>query len=284
MTRSIPNRRSFLQAAGMATLGLSVASGLTSAEEKRKEENDLFGGFTLGIQSYTFRAFPCEQALKHTQDLGLHCAEFYGGHIPITDDADKINAARKLCKEYDITPVAFGVERFTKNHDENRKKFEFGKALGIKTLSADPDPDSFDSLDKLVDEYKISIGIHPHGPKHRYPNATVILEAVKDHNPLIGTTLDTGHLIKVDGLDPAEEIRKMGPRNFGLHLKDHDSKAGHDVIFGQGRLDVLAILKALRDVKFKGYISIEYEYHEQDPSDDVKACVEVFKEAVKKLN
>ena len=31
-------------------------------------------------------------------------------------------------------------------------------------FSADPDPDSFDSLDKLCDEYKIAIGIHPHGP------------------------------------------------------------------------------------------------------------------------
>ncbi len=34
-------------------------------------------------------------------------------------------------------------------------------------FSADPDPDSFDSLDKLCDKYKIAIGIHPHGPQAR---------------------------------------------------------------------------------------------------------------------
>lgn len=281
MSESSVNRRSFLHSAGAATLGLSVAAGAIQSKEEKKQ--DAFGGFVLGAQSYTFRAFPLEQALKRTQELGLRYAEFYSGHIPITDDAAKIKAVQKLCKEYEITPVAFGVERFTKDHDENKKKFEFAMALGIQTLSADPDPDSFDSLDKLVELYKISIGIHPHGPQHRYRDAKVILEAVKDHHPLIGTTLDTGHLIKVDGLDPAEEVRKMGARNFGLHLKDHDVKAGHDVIFGEGRLDVLAVLKALREVKFMGYIAIEYEHHEKEPSEDVKACVQVFKDAVKKL-
>ena len=237
----------------------------------------------LGVQSYTFREFSLEQALKRTQELGLKYCEFYSAHIPITDDADKIKAFLALCKEYTVTPVAFGVENFSKDHDKNKKKFEFAKALGLKTLSADPDPDSFDSLDKLVDEYKISIGIHPHGPKHRYPNAETILKVVKDHHELIGTTLDTGHLIKVDGLDPVEEVRKMGARNFGMHLKDHDVKEGHDVVFGKGRLDVAGILKALVEVKFKGYIAIEYEHNSKEPTEDVKACLDVFKDAVKKL-
>ena len=57
------------------------------------------------------------------------------------------------------------MQGFTKDHDENKKIFEFGKALGLKAFSADPDPDSFDSLDKLCEEYKIAIAIHPHGPQ-----------------------------------------------------------------------------------------------------------------------
>jgi hypothetical protein len=42
-------------------------------------------------------------------------------------------------------------------------------------------------------------------------------------------------------------------------------------------------LKALQDVKFTGYISIEYEANEDDPSSDVKRCISYFQEAVKKL-
>jgi inosose dehydratase len=115
------------------------------------------------------------------------------------------------------------------------------------------------------------------------------MEAVKDHNALIGSCLDTGHLIRAaqlgKKLDPAEEVRKMGARNFGLHLKDHDNKQKTDVVFGKdgGVLDMVALLKALREVKFKGHLSIEYEAKEEEPTEDVAACVAVFKESVKKL-
>src|SRR5262249_13333007 len=252
---------------------------------------DAFGGFKLGAQSYTFREFDLEPALKRMKDLGLRYAEFYQKHAPAGSSPKQIDALLKLCKEYDVTPLAWGVQHFSKNTDANRKLFEFGKSLGIKMFSADPDPDSFDSLDKLCEEYKIAIGIHPHGPQgkkeHRWYSAQVILKAVKDHNPLIGSCLDTGHLIRAaqlgDKLDPAEQIRLMGARNFGIHLKDHDNKRHTDVVFGQGVLDVPGVLKTLREVKFQGLISIEYEAHPKDPSADVQACVQVVKESVKKL-
>jgi inosose dehydratase len=281
------DRRRFLQS-GAAALGLSALPNLLSAEEKKE---DAFGGFKFGAQSYTFREFNTEQTLKRMQDQGLHYVEFFQKHAPINSSPAQIAALLKLCKEYQVTPLAWGVQSFSKNTDANRKVFEFGKRLGIKMFSADPDPDSFDSLDKLCDEYKIAIGIHPHGPQgkklHRWYSAQIILKAVKDHNPLIGTCLDTGHLLRAaelgQKLDPAEQIHIMGARNFGIHLKDHDSKRHEDVIFGKGPLDVLGVLKALRDVKFDGMISIEYEAHPKDPSADVRACVAVVKEAVKKL-
>jgi sugar phosphate isomerase/epimerase len=77
----------------------------------------------------------------------------------------------------------------------------------------------------------------------------------------------------------------MGDRNFGIHLKDHDNKRKTDVPFGDptGVLDVLGVLKALKEVKFAGYISIEYEANPQDPTADVKKCLDYFKEQVKKL-
>jgi inosose dehydratase len=282
------SRRRFLQAGAMTTLGLTGVPAFLRAEDKK----DLLAGFTLGVQSYTFRNFDTEPALKRTQDLGLHYVEFYQKHAPLDSTPEQIKALLNLCKNYDITPIAWGVQGFSKDHDANKKIFEFGHALGIKHLSADPDPDSFDSLDKLVDEYKISIAIHPHGPQgggklHRWYSAEIIMDAVKNHHELIGSCLDTGHLIRAaqlgKKLDPAEQVRVMGARNFGMHLKDHDNQKDTDVVYGQGVLDVPAVLKALKDVKFKGYISIEYEANPDEPSPDVRACVEIFKEAAKKL-
>ena len=247
-------RRRFLQAGAVASVGLTGLPALLDAQDKKEER---FGGFTLGVQSYSFREFDTEEALKRTQNLGLHAIEFYQKHAPLQSTPAQIKALLRLCDDYGIKPVAYGVQGFKKDHEANQKTFEFGKALGIKTFSADPDPDSFDSLDKLVEEYQISIAIHPHGPigrgkLHRWYSAEVIMAAVKDHNALIGTCLDTGHLIRSaqlgKKLDPAAEIRIMGARNFGIHLKDHDNEKHTDVVFGKGVLDVAGVLKALREV------------------------------------
>lgn len=280
------DRRSFL--AGTAALAASAVLPRVGTAA----DPDPYGGFTVGIQSYTFRNFDLDGALKRTQELGLKYAEFYSKHIP-QQTGDKLKAIQKLLAEYGVTPVAYGVQRFTKNHDDNKKQFEFGAALGIKAFSADPDPESLESLDKLCAEYKIAIAIHPHGPSgkgmHRWRDAEMIMKAVKDHHPLIGTCLDTGHLIRAAQLDikldPAEQVKIMGARNFGLHLKDHDNKRKTDVPFGDpaGVLDVTGVLKALKAVKFTGYISIEYEAKADNPTADVKACLDHMKAAIKKL-
>jgi sugar phosphate isomerase/epimerase len=279
------SRRSFLKASAAAGAALLAPRGLAAADE--------FAGFKLGVQSYTFRNFDLEPMLKRTQELGLKYAEFYSKHIPPNSPPEKIKAILALCKDYDVTPVAFGVHGFSKDHDANRKSFDFGKAIGIKSFSADPNPDSFDSLDKLCEEYQIAIGIHPHGPsgkgRHRWYSAEVIMKAVKDHHPLIGACLDTGHLIRMaqlgEKLDPAQQVRLMGERNFGMHLKDHDNKKKEDVVFGspEGVLDIPAVLKALREVKFRYAISIEYEANPSDPSPDMKKNVAAVKEAASKL-
>jgi inosose dehydratase len=275
-----------------AITSTAALAALAATQTKSRAAAD-FNGFTVGIQSYTFRQFSLEQALKRTQELGLKYAEFYRGHIPTDSAGDKLKQIKKLCAEYGVTPLAFGVEGFSKNHEANKKIFAFGAELGIKYLSADPTPDSFDSLDKLVAEYKIAIAIHPHGPsgksKHRWYSAEVILEAVKNHHELIGTCLDTGHLIRMaqlnEPLDPVKQIKVMGARNFGLHLKDHDNKRKTDVVYGDptGVLDVPGVLKALKEVKFGGYISIEYEANAANPSPDVTKCVDYLKKAAEKL-
>jgi sugar phosphate isomerase/epimerase len=284
------NRRQFL-GAGATALTLAVTHSIRG---DAKKEDDPFGGFKLGAQSYTFRNFNLEKALQQMQKLGLKYGEFFQKHCPLTDKPEAIKAFLSLCKEYEVTPHAWGVQGFTKNQDSNKRIFDFAKALGLKMISASPSKDSFDSLDKLCDEYKIAIGIHPHGPVGRkgeekldpWYSAEIILEAVKDHHELIGACLDTGHLIRAaqlgKKLDPAEQVRVMGMRNFGMHLKDHDNERHTDVVYGKGALNVPAVLKALREVKFQGMISIEYEANPDNPSPDVKACVAVFQEAAKK--
>jgi inosose dehydratase len=284
------SRRRFLKAS--AAVGAAAIPALGQAAAVRQERDPL-GGFTVGVQSYTYRRFTLEKALGEIQNLGLRHVELYNGHVPLNATEAQLKAVRGLLEKHRITPIAFGVESFSKDHDANRRKFEFGRRLGVRYLSADPSPDSFDSLDKLVAEFNIGIAIHPHGPQgkelHRWYSAEELMKAVRTRHRLVGSCLDTGHLIRSAQdpfnrkLDPAQQVRHMGARNFGLHLKDHDNKRRTDVVFGRGVLNVGGVLRALREVKFAGYIAIEYEANENNPTPDVRACMDVFRDAVRKL-
>lgn len=277
----------------MLRTGVAVGVSATIPSLATARDENPFGGFTVAIQSYTFRKFNLEQACKRMSASGVHFGEFFRNHIPTDAKPEGIKTALKVCGDHGIKPVAFGVEAFTKDHAANKARFDFAAALGIKYLSADPTPDSFDSLDKLCAEYKIAIAIHPHGPsgkgRHRWWSAETIMAAVKDHHELIGTCLDTGHLIRMaqlgEKLDPAQQVKVMGARNFGMHLKDHDNKRQTDTLYGKdgGVLDVGSVLKSLKDVKFGGYIAIEYEAKPEEPTEDVKALVGQIKEAIAKL-
>jgi inosose dehydratase len=285
-THVLPTRREFL-----ATTAAATAAAVGAA----RGADASFGNWNIGAQSYSFREFNLEQALKNYQTLGLKYAEFFNRHVPLESTPEQLRAILNTCKQYGVTPAAYGVQSFSKNHDANRKNFELGKALGLKYLSADPNPDAFDSLDKLVEEYKIAIGIHPHGPSgrgtrmtmHRWYSAEVILPAVKDHHPLIGTCIDTGHILRCvlmdKKLDPADQIRKMGARNFGLHLKDFNFDSKDECIIGKGMLNVEEVLKALKEVKFTGYINLEYELNSKNPTPDMAVGLKALEAAVKRV-
>src|SRR5262249_18313638 len=114
------SRRRFLQAGAAATLGLAgLPAVLRAAAKDEPKKAAPFDGSNRGVQSYSFRNSDLEPALKRTQTLGLHYIELYSKPLPLNASAEQIKAVIKLCKDYDVTPVAYGVERFTKNDDEN---------------------------------------------------------------------------------------------------------------------------------------------------------------------
>ena len=60
------------------------------------------------MQSYTYRNFDLEPALKRIKDCGLNYVEFYQKHAPRESSPEQIQALLKLCKEYAVTPLAWG--------------------------------------------------------------------------------------------------------------------------------------------------------------------------------
>ncbi len=280
------SRRWFLQrtlvaAAAAGATWFEVPKILAKESQGRADSLRKYGGFPMGIQSYSLRGFGVvgpEGALQKIQYLGLHWVEFFGGHYGITPDAKKIADMNALLAKHDLSPSSHGVNAFTKDHAKNEVIFKFAKAAGIRNLSADPTPDSFESLDKLVAQYDVRIAIHNHGPGARYNKPEDSLKAVEGHDRRVGFCADLGHYIR-SGYDAAEVVEKLGGRLYGVHLKDFAEKKGNakGVILGKGQMDVLATFKAMRKVKFPadGALSLEYEENPKDPMADIRACLEV---------
>lgn len=274
MSQSIASRRAFL-AASAATCGAVALGRVAGAKEPLP--------LTLGIQMYSLRSFPVDKALDMVKELGLTRVEFYPQMLPVTDDAEKIAAFRKNLADRGLVLSGYGVNGFGKNADANRKVFEFAKAIGTSIILADPAPDSFESLDKLVKEFDMRIAIHNHGPTHRYNKVLDVVSAIEKYDRRIGACADFGHYLR-SGERPLDVIRALEGRLYGVHLKDHaEMKANaKGVILGKGLIDVPAVMKALVDTGFPadGSLSLEYEENAGNPLADLKECVAAARAAL----
>ena len=276
------SRRQFLatSAAGAATL-----AGVSSVSAA-----DAYGGFKMGVQSYSLRGFDAVTALKHTKTLGLKYWEAYPRHVPMGTLPDHVAKQRKMLADADVQLIAYGVLGFDGNETKAREAFDFAKAMGIVSLSANPKKDNktFDLLDKLCEEYKVAIAIHNHGPNALYDKISDTVDMVKDRHPLIGGCVDTGHYLRSDE-EPVEAIERLGKRTFGVHLKDvktvveGDKRQKHFKILGEGDLDVLGCLKALKKLKYQNCLSLEYEENPSNPLSDIEVCLKTVRDAAAKL-
>jgi sugar phosphate isomerase/epimerase len=281
-------RRRFLTLSAAAAAGASwfdtaqilQAAGLADVK-------DPFGGFPVGVQSYSLRNFETPEVVRHLQGMGVHYTEFYGKHLDPKSSDDNIAETLKLLESANIKLAGHGVHGFSKNHEANKALFAFAKKAGVRVITADPAPDSFDSLDKLVAEYDIRIAIHNHGPNHRYDKLSSVTEAVKGRDKRIGACVDCGHYLR-SGEDPVKCVLELNERVYGVHIKDEketNTPKSANVVIGKGHLDVVGLFRALRQVKFPadGALSLEYEANPANPIDDMKACLEVAKEAIAKV-
>jgi sugar phosphate isomerase/epimerase len=260
----------------------SVAAGLPLTAYALRSFSAEGAEYALGSQSYSFRNFDTAGALDQLKQLGLSHMEFCAVHFPPDPANPKLQEIKAQIAAAGITMPAYGVEAFGADAEANRKKFEFAKAMDIAILTADPDPDSFDSLDALTKEFGIAIAIHNHGPGARYDKVDDTLQAVAGRNPLIGACLDTGHCIR-SGEKPHEVIKELGGRLISLHLKDW-VHGGAEQIVGKGDLDIVACAKALKAINFAGPIMLEYEESPDNPVPDMKQGVANWLDAVKQAN
>ena len=222
----------------------------------------------LGAQSYSFRNFDYLGAIRCLKRLGLNSIEFCNVHFPPDPANPALPGIRNQIAQEGVKVRCFGVEAFTGGHEANRLKFEFARDLGVQVLTADPAPDSFDSLDRLTEEFGIKVAIHNHGPGARYDKVADTLRALEGHSIMIGACVDTGHALR-SGEFPDKVIVRLDVRLISLHLKDWKI-GGDEHLLGQGDMNLVEVARALHAINFMGPVMIEYENSPENPVPDMK--------------
>ncbi len=266
-------------------------SGCSSNKNKVKES-----GLLLGVQAYTFHKFSFQQAIDKVNELGLNYIEaYYGqplgnaigeGKFDYKMDKELQQKTLDYAKSKNVKIYASGVIRCN-NNDDWKQLFEFAKAMGIEVITCEPEYDQLKYVDKLANQYDIDIAIHNHPKPSLYWKPELFLEQVSELSNRIGACVDIGHFKRM-GIDPVEALKKYNGRIKSLHFKDiHAKEEGkaeqHDVIWGEGVIDLDGVLEELKRQNFKGLLSIEYEYNWENSVPDIKKCINYFNTEVNKI-
>jgi sugar phosphate isomerase/epimerase len=129
----------------------------------------------------------------------------------------------------------------------------------------------------------VRLAIHNHGPHLPWETVDEIFAAIDGRHPNLGACVDTGHFIR-SGIDPIDAIRRFGARVHGVHLKDfvEPSALADGCILGDGMLDLGAVFGALRELKFSGALSLEYEENPEDVVPELAACLRAASQAAER--
>ena len=108
---------------------------------------------------------------------------------------------------------------------------------------------------------KFSIENHTHTLVHGTDAFLRLWDAIRD--PALGSNLDVGWL-QLDREYPPVAIHKLKGHAMNLHMRDIDGLMRLFPPFGDGVMDIRAIIEALKQTGFDGYASIEQDQHPGD--------------------
>jgi len=273
---SILRRRRFLQAAGALGAGLAAGAvdlpALPAAEFAKGAPHAEKLGWRVSSTAYTFNQYTFSEAVERIASLGLKCVEAFTWQ-PLSPrrknvqtnesmPAEAVQAMKKRAADSGVKIVSCYMAEMPNKEDACRKKFDWGKELGLEAFVAEPPLDAFDLIEKLCDEYQISLAIHNHPkPSSIYWNPETIVKAAKGRSKRIGSCADTGHWCR-SGLDPVACCKLLEGRLVNFHLKDvaeFGKVNAEEVPWGKGKGNIEGVLREVHRQKAKAVFGIEYE-------------------------
>jgi sugar phosphate isomerase/epimerase len=245
-------------------------------------------GVAIGIESFSFRDRPLDQAIHDMREIGFTRCELYFRHVePVLprDDLRKWRTSVDL-REFETVRKKFDKARIhldsyyyglwgDMTDPEIERGFEMAKALGVPRITTSTVLSMMERIDRYATKAKIRVGLHNHSRIRPDQIATPesFDAALKGRSEYIGITLDMGHLAAA-GFDAVSFIEQRHERILGLHLKDRKKDDGPDMPFGQGDTPIKEVLLLLRDRNYPIPAYIEYERTDPDVPAEVRKSLE----------
>jgi len=290
------SRREFVSSLTMAAGALATSTGFVWAQ---KAASSVVAGVQLGIQTYSFRDRPFDQAIAAMVEVGINSCELWQGHLePQNLDRQALRKWRLetplgLYKEAGQKLKAAGIHLNAYNYsfrkdmtdEELERGFHMAKALGTRVITASSNPSVAQRIDTYAKKFKIRVGMHNHaqgGRPDEFDGPKEFAQAMENASPFICINLDIGHFVAA-GFDPVEYLDQHHARVVTLHIKDRKKGLGPQsptVRFGTGDTPIKEVLQLLRSKRYRIPANIEHEVKGQDAMEGVRESLEYCKRAL----
>jgi sugar phosphate isomerase/epimerase len=102
-------------------------------------------------------------------------------------------------------------------------------------------------------------------------------------SPAVGLNFDIGHFYCVKD-EPAPTVRRLAKYIRHVHLEDiAATRVHHHLVPGEGAIDFKSTLQALRDIGYKGWITIELYPYVDDPDAAARTALERVRQVTRAI-
>ena len=238
-------------------------------ESKRGSED-----FKIGVAGYTYRNYDIDQTLAFLKSMEVKYLSVKDFWLPLNSTKEQMDAFKAKCAEYGVNPYILGPI-YMKSEAEVDRAFAYAERYGSDVFIGVPNYELTDYIIKKVKETGIKVAIHTHGPDGApFPNIQKVAEVYKDPSLGIGCCMDLGHSVRM-GEDIVKDIKKYKEWIYDIHIKDESeaSKKGGTWEMGRGVIDFVPVLKVLRQIKYQGVVSLEFEKNWRNPHPGVAESI-----------
>ena len=276
------------------------------------------------LASLGFASMEPEEVLKTLSEIGYKAVEWTLAHLdPRKKSVEEIKRVVDLTKQYNMEVSEVVVHQGLVVLDENMRKkttdfvlqcIQTFSEAGITTISLltgpfaeEPDAprigkditegkawdmvfEAFDAFIPQAEKFKMNLAVEGVFCMlcHDYYSTRNLI----DHydSGYLGVNLDPSHDILAGNLDVGWIVKNWGNKIKHVHLKD---AVGIEVLgkfifplLGEGNVDWTSFFKALEEIGYDGYLSVEFEsfrYYEQILDSDMKKVAVLSLDNVRKL-